>query len=651
VSKVEVDISKTGKRLEVKFPFTPEDLKKIKKVTGRAWSSSRHVNTVPATLEAARKLRELFGKRMVLTPQARQWAHRLVRKERSMRRLHSADDASLASTPRLILDAIEGKPLDLDLPPRHALGRKRDPRPYQRADIKLMSMGHAMNLNDVGTGKTLEAIGAVFEAGLYPGSGIVVAPRRTLIPVWQRTFQWFTDYNFLTSESPAERKEAITYFAQKQPENTVLGLIADDLRVVRYCTRKTRDDWIKENKAKRHPMHAAQDFKGNWYCFKDEVQQALLLAPIKFFVIDEFHNTGLNNRLSLFHVGATLFDADRKWPMSATPMGGKPERLWPILHFMYPNDYSSSWNWYEAWIEIITEEFYRRGDRGGQPSGVKKILGGLKPGIEDEFYNAHRQHMTRRRKRDALPGLPPIVEIDVDTPMSKGQRRQYTAFEEDHELIIDGKRLSGSIVLTQYMRLRQMANARVDWDQFYTKPVATNDSGKLEYLFEKLDENGVRPALRGMDAGPEPRARAYVGVLEVSFANVVAEEIRRYGVDAEALHGMTKPDQFKKILDRFESEDEAPFVIVMTMQTGGSGLDLQQANSAHALDDPWDPDISYQFFGRGDRGSRETALKCYTYITPNSIQEYVRKVAGDKKLTNDNILDYVPDIEALRKSR
>ena len=259
--------------------------------------------------------------------------------------------------------------------------------------------------------------------------------------------------------------------------------------------------------------------------------------------------------------------------------------------------------------------------------------------------------MTRRRKRDALPGLPPIVEIDVDTPMSKGQRRQYTAFEEDHELIIDGKRLSGSIVLTQYMRLRQMANARVDWDQFYTKPVATNDSGKLEYLFEKLDENGVRPALRGMDAGPEPRARAYVGVLEVSFANVVAEEIRRYGVDAEALHGMTKPDQFKKILDRFESEDEAPFVIVMTMQTGGSGLDLQQANSAHALDDPWDPDISYQFFGRGDRGSRETALKCYTYITPNSIQEYVRKVAGDKKLTNDNILDYVPDIEALRKSR
>ena len=646
-----VDLSKNEQRLEVKFPYDPKDLKKIQSVTGRNWSHTRGVNTVPANLHTARKLRELFGPRMKLTKRSRQWAHRLVRKERMMQNLHIANDASLASTPRLILDAIEGLPLDLDLPPRHPFGRERDERPYQRADIKLMGLGNAMNLNDVGTGKTLESIGAIYEAGLYPGSGIIVAPRRTLVPVWQRTFNWFTDYQFLTSDKPAERKEYIKFFAKDRPEKTVLGLIADDLRLIRYCTRAKRDEWIKKNKAKQHPLHATQDLKGAWYCFKDEFQQALYDVELAFINVDEFHSTGLNNRESLFHQAIKIIVAERKWFMSATPMGGKAERLWPVLHLLDPKKFSSSWNWFEEWLEIELEEFYRKGDRGGMPSGTKKVLKGLKPGIEDRFYYEHRQHMTRRAKRDALPGLPPIVEIEVETPMLPEQRRQYTTFDEEHEIIMGKKRLSGNIVLTQYLRLRQIANAVVEWDQFYTKPVATGKSGKLEYLFEKLDENGVRPNLRGMNAGPEPRARAYVGVLEVEFANVVAKEIQKYGVDAAALHGKTKEDQFELILKRFESEDEEPFVIVMTMQTGGAGLDLQQAGSAHALDDPWDPDISYQFFGRGDRGSRETALKCYSYVTPDSIQEYVRRVAGDKKLTNRNILNYSPDIEALRKAR
>jgi SNF2 family DNA or RNA helicase len=90
-------------------------------------------------------------------------------------------------------------------------------------------------------------------------------------------------------------------------------------------------------------------------------------------------------------------------------------------------------------------------------------------------------------------------------------------------------------------------------------------------------------------------------------------------------------------------------VIVMTVQTGGSGLNLESANSAHLLDEPWDPDQQYQFFGRGDRGSRTTPLRCYTYRTPNSIQEYIAAVAGEKKITNNNVLRFAPQIEALRR--
>ena len=40
--------------------------------------------------------------------------------------------------------------------------------------------------------------------------------------------------------------------------------------------------------------------------------------------------------------------------MSGTPIGGKPRRLWPILNFIDPKQYSSEWDWINEWLE--TEE-------------------------------------------------------------------------------------------------------------------------------------------------------------------------------------------------------------------------------------------------------------------------------------------------------
>jgi SNF2 family DNA or RNA helicase len=156
-----------------------------------------------------------------------------------------------------------------------------------------------------------------------------------------------------------------------------------------------------------------------------------------------------------------------------------------------------------------------------------------------------------------------------------------------------------------------------------------------------LEENGIRKT------DWEPGARAYIGVLDLGFMWVVHAMLTAMGIENAVLHGGTKDS--KPIIDQFNGGGNKPFVIVMTIQTGGTGLNLEKAGSAHALDEEWDPDIMHQFFGRGDRGARDTALKCYTYRTPNSIQEYVAEVASNKVLNNKTIFDSVKDIEALRR--
>jgi SNF2 family DNA or RNA helicase len=635
-----IELNESLDRIEVHFKYDDSDLAKIKTIHGRHFDWDKKLWTVPMTMTVARYLRTMFGERLKLGNALRAWAKDQVVQEREKTKLRTAPSAKLAHTPKRIVDVIAGRRIDdPTIPFGHALRKERPPRPYQSADIKMMSLSSAINANDVGTGKTLEAIGAIYEARVNPKPVLVIAPKRSLVNVWQTEFSRLSDYECLTSEDPRERAKLIASFVEgpdgEDEMGFALALIADDLRVVQYYNAKK-----KAPPERPDPLHAGRDYLGNWYRFKSANQKALFEVDWGAFIIDEFHATGLPNRKAQFHVGAQMVKAEFKWPMSGTPIGGKPERLWPVLNFIDKRQYSSFWRWADEWLSVTEEEVYVRGGHGATKT-VKKV-GGIKNGFEEEFYKHHINHLIRRDKKEALPGLPDAVEILVETPMDGRQLHDYIEFDQAHEIVLDGKRLSGSIVLAQYTRLRQMANSKLDWDKFFTKPVATKNSCKLEYLLERLDENGIR------SEDWEPGARAYVGVLEISYMQVVADYLTANGIDVEVLHGGTKDS--KPMLDKFASQSKRPFVIVMTIQTGGTALNLERANSAHALDEAWDPDVMHQFFGRGDRGSRDTALKCYTYRTPHSIQEYIARVAGNKKLNNRTVLNYVKEIEELRRA-
>jgi hypothetical protein len=152
----------------------------VKTIKGRRYDSEARFWTVPMDMKSARALRAIFGDRMQLGPAVRLWAKEQVKQERNMRQLNAATDAKLERTPKVILDVIAGRPIEHpSIPPDHVLRRKRAARPYQRADIKLMSIANVGNFNDVGTGKTLEAIGAIYEAGVEQKPVLIVGPRRS----------------------------------------------------------------------------------------------------------------------------------------------------------------------------------------------------------------------------------------------------------------------------------------------------------------------------------------------------------------------------------------------------------------------------------------------------------------------------------------
>lgn len=642
MSKAFCELNEEGDAIEVYFPYDAHAVEAVKGITGRRFigKDQNPPNgphwTVPASIEAARKLREIFGQNLTMGDAVRAWGRAEARIERNLKGLSIADDAELDRLPLvapIIARIINGDPIpELKLGKKNPLSRQRKPRPYQRADISMMSQTSVINANQPGTGKTLEMIGALVEGGIESGPHLVVAPRTSLVNTWKVEIERLLGHRVFTSEDPRERRRQVEIGLSlvNTTEPVWILVIFDDLRVKRLVkkTEYTRPEEIAESM--KNPLYARKDHKGNTYAYNSELHQRIVTQRWNSFTIDEFHKSGLNTADSMFTLGADMIKAERVYPMSGTPMGGKPIKLFPVLRRIDPKKFSSKWRWAGEWLEI-------------EDNGFGKKIGGLKPGKEDEFYEFHARYMVRRLKREALPGLPPKVIEFVSVGMTPKQKKQYAKFDKDAEVVINGtdggRLIVGDCVLAEFTRLRQFANAYCEVNA-KGEVVPTEDSGKLPALLEKLDEFGIRKV------DPEPAARAIVASQSKRMVDMVVPWLRKQGIECEALTGDTKDSA--PIINRFKDLDnEKSYVIVMTTQTGGVSLNLGEANSVHILDESWNPDEDEQLEDRGDRGERDTPLVCVYYRTEGTIQQYIAEVAEGKKLTNANVLDVYREIRKM----
>lgn len=587
------------KHIAVLFPYHPLAVTAIKRISGSRFVPRENGGPywlLPLDIFNARQLRDIFGDGLRLGPRLRRWGRHAIAEERHLRELATATDADLD------LDT-EYSELALYL------------RPYQRADVAMMAATNVLNANQPGTGKTVEVIAAIHEAGMHRGAHLISAPVRSLENVWAVELERWSSGSVHTAEELAARRAAVAYGLDfiHSDEPVWICVNPDMLRL----RKLTLDDPDSEC--------VYRDHKGNRYGARDELQRRILDVQWTTFTIDEFHKAGLNSTTTLFRHGVSCIKAKRRYALSGTPMGGKPIKLFPVLQWIEPEIFTSKWRWAERWLGTGETEL-----------GHKTIGSAILPEREENFYTAHARHMVRRTKREALPGLPPQVHITISCGMEPRQAEQYAEFEERAEIAIQSmldethsEQVIATCILAEFTRLKQFANAYCKLLDDEVTP--TEISGKLPHLLERLEEFGI------CKYEPEPGARAIIASQSTRMVAMVSAWLRRQGIDCDELTGKTKHSA--PIIARFQNGSVKPYCIVMTTQTGGVSLNLEAAGSVHILDESWNPDDEEQLADRGDRGSRTTPLVICTYRTRGTIQEYIAEVAAGKRMTNRTILD------------
>ncbi|RLD65175.1 MAG: helicase, partial [Bacteroidetes bacterium] len=232
--------------------------------------------------------------------------------------------------------------------------------------------------------------------------------------------------------------------------------------------------------------------------------------------------------------------------------------------------------------------------------------------------------LIRREKKDVIKQLPNISHLDIPIEMHPEQQQFHASYSNGVARILSKKFITPFDMQRLMMLLSKM---RMVCDSTYLVDFETNYSPKmieLKYiLLEKLD---VKNNERKIIIFSEWK----------KMNNIIAKMLRENDIGFVELNGSVPVKKRGKLIKEFE--DNPKCRVFISTEAGGSGLNLQVADTVINFELPWNPAKKNQRIGRIDRiGQKNQNLTVISFITKNSIEE---KIAGGLVL-KQNLFDGV----------
>jgi SNF2 family DNA or RNA helicase len=109
-----------------------------------------------------------------------------------------------------------------------------------------------------------------------------------------------------------------------------------------------------------------------------------------------------------------------------------------------------------------------------------------------------------------------------------------------------------------------------------------------------------------------------------------AQNIKTHYLDGETLNRADVIQQFR--------EDPDPCAFMISLKTGGLGLNLVEANTVFLLDPWWNPSAENQAIDRAHRIGQENPVTVYRFLMKDSIEEKVFALQKNKKVIEKSLI-------------
>ena len=223
--------------------------------------------------------------------------------------------------------------------------------------------------------------------------------------------------------------------------------------------------------------------------------------------------------------------------------------------------------------------------------------------------------MLRRLKKDVLKDLPDRIEQTLFVEMNQEQydfyerRRQYYFNQVRQTIAAEGIQKSQFIMFQALNELRRIASIPESLSDGHIK------SPKLDLLTDTLLEAVAN------------------GHKVVVFFNFIAgieqlsDRLDNNGIDYACMTGSTRDR--KSIVERFQNDPQCR-VMLMTLKTGGVGLNLTAADTVFIFEPWWNKAAEEQAINRLHRFGQKAKVLSYSLITQQTIEEKIQLLQQQK---------------------
>jgi len=234
--------------------------------------------------------------------------------------------------------------------------------------------------------------------------------------------------------------------------------------------------------------------------------------------------------------------------------------------------------------------------------------------------------LLRRTKKEVLKEIHKVTEITIPVNLHPKQREYHSSFARGVAKIIHKKFKT----LYDWQRLNMLLQSmRMVCDSSFLVDQETNFSPKLielkDILLEKLDlANNNRKILIFSEW--------------TKMNHLIGKLLLENNIAFIELNGKVPIKKRQLLIDEFENNDKIQ--VFLSTEAGGTGLNLQVADTVINFELPWNPAKKNQRIGRIDRlGQKNENLTVINLITKDSIEIKIASGLNVKQNLFDNVLN------------
>jgi len=329
--------------------------------------------------------------------------------------------------------------------------------------------------------------------------------------------------------------------------------------------------------------------------------EAFRVEEFYYVILDESQNIkNLNSQISK---SVMLLNSKHRLALSGTPIENNLNELYALFRFLNPAMFGSP------------EEFSRNYAIPVQKNDDKDALHELKKKIYP--------FILRRLKRDVLKELPEKVEQTLYVDMSDEQKIFYEQRRLFYYETVKAQISRNGIKKSQFFILQALSELR----QIASIPESKSENGIISPKREVLVEQILDLVANNH--------KILVFANYLNALDCIAEDLEKDGIKYLLMTGATRDR--KLLVEQFQ-EDESCKVFLMTLKTGGIGLNLTAADYIFIFDPWWNKAAENQAIDRTHRIGQDKTVFAYKLITRGTIEEKILQLQEKKSELFDRLI-------------